>query len=214
MTETELEARWQQAEKLSGRPVPGLRMTEAQFVKWRDEDLRTEWIDGKVIMMAPANIDHVDLNFWLVTVTRMFVEHHQLGKVFGIETEIRLPRVRRNPDLLFVSKSRLKIIKPTFIDGPPDLIVEIVSPDSESRDWRDKFSNYESAGVREYWIIDPSSKRVEAYGLGRDKHYKQIDEKQEMIFSKVLRGLYIRPQWLWQSPLPKVAGVLKELGIR
>lgn len=204
----------EQAKKLNGRPLPGVRMTEAQFEKWRDEDVRAEWIDGKVIMMAPANIEHVDLNFWLAAVVRIFVEQHQMGRTFGIETSVRLPKLRRNPDLLYVSKSRLKIIKSTYIDGSPDLIMEIVSPDSEARDWRDKYENYQSAGVREYWIIDPSSKRVEAYTLGRTRKYKQIEEKDDKIFSKVLHGFYIRPEWLWKSPLPKVASVLKELRVR
>jgi len=214
MTQAELEVRWEQAEKLAGRPAPDLRMTEAQFEKWLDEDIRAEWVNGKVIIMAPASSEHISLNGWLWHVVDGFVEHDDLGQVLAIESQIRLPKVRRNPDLLFVAKSRSRIVKATYVDGPPDLIMEIVSPDSESRDWREKYSNYESGGVREYWIIDPSSKHVEAYSLGRDKRYKQIEENDDQIFSKVLRGFYLRPQWLWKSPLPKVAVVLKELGAR
>ncbi len=114
---------------------------------------------------------------------------------------------------MFVSKSRSRIIKATYIDGPPDLIMEIVSPDSENRDRRDKYIDYEKSGVREYWIIDLLAQRVEAYTLGRDKKYHRIKEIDGRIQSKVLRKLYIRPMWLWKSPPLKLVTVLKELGV-
>jgi Uma2 family endonuclease len=133
-----------------------------------------------------------------------------------MRVHVRLPacHARRSPDLFLVSRRRREIVKYDYIDGPPDLIMEIVSPDSESRDWRDKYIDYEKSGVREYWVIDPQSQRVEAYTLGRDKKYRRIKEIDDRIRSKVLRKLFIRPSWLWKSPPPKIATVLKELGIR
>jgi Uma2 family endonuclease len=204
------------AEKLDGEPVPGLRMTEKEFEAWCDEDTRAEWVNGEVILMSPANIPHIELNLWLCGLLRELVDIDDAGRIFAIEAQIRLPgqKVRRNPDVIFVARAREHIIKKTYIDGAPDLIMEIVSPDSESRDWRDKYIDYEKSGVREYWVIDPQSQRVEAYTLGRDKKYRRIKEVEGKIGSKVLRKLFIRPAWLWKTPLPKLATVMKELRLR
>jgi Uma2 family endonuclease len=204
------------ASRLDGRPVPRLRMTEKQFDAWADEDVRAEWVDGEVIVMSPVSGIHSDLFGFLFRIVTEFVEHRELGLVRGSEFQVRLAnrRARRTPDLLFVARSRLRIVKRTYVDGPPDLIMEVVSPESESRDWRDKFLDYEAAGVREYWIVDPQSQRVEAYHAPRRGKYRRLDETDGRIHSKVLRGLFIRPAWLWRSPLPRLDTAARELKLR
>ena len=84
-------------------------------------------------------------------------------------------------------------------------------PDSVSRDWREKYLDYESAGVREYWVIDPNAQRVEAYALNSENRYLRINEKDDKIASTVLSGFYLRPSWLWQQPLPLTATILREI---
>ena len=64
------------------------------------------------------------------------------------------------PDLLFVSTEQEHIITPENIRGAPDLVVEILSPSTASRDWRDKHDLYAEHGVREYWVVDPDAQRV------------------------------------------------------
>lgn len=204
------------AERLDGRPVPGLRMTEAQFDRWCTEDIKAEWIDGKVIVVAPASGEHSDLNFWIMRLLADFVERRELGIVRGPEFLVRLAsqKRRRCPDVMFVSNSRAGMLRPTYMEGAPDLIMEIVSPDSESRDWRDKYLDYEAAGVREYWVIDKRSQKIEAYALSRKKTFERLEEKRDAIQSKVLRGFYLKPAWLWRSPLPKLSEIAKELKLR
>lgn len=215
MTLATIEKLQKQAKALQGRPVPGLRMTEQQFEAWCDENVRAEWVNGEVILMSPANVDHIELNYFLWSLVKEFTDSKRAGRVFGIEAQIRLAAVltRRNPDVLFVARRRASIIHKTYIDGAPDLIMEIVSPDSESRDWREKFYDYQTSGVREYWIIDPQSQRVETYTLVRKK-YRLIPESSDAIKSKVLRGFFIRPSWLWKQPLPRVGACLREMGVR
>jgi|ERR1700722_5659511 len=204
------------ATHLAGRPVPGVRMTEEEFDIWCDEDVRAEWIDGEVTLLSPANIPHAELTFWLGRLLGAVVDVDDAGHVFTIDAQIRLAAInqRRDPDVLFVSRARRKMIKDTYIDGAPDLVMEIVSPDSQVRDWKDKYDAYEKSGVREYWIIDPQPKRVEAFTVGRDKKFCPIKQVDGRIRSKVLKKLFIRPEWLFSSPLPKLAVVLKELGAR
>jgi Uma2 family endonuclease len=200
-----------EADAASPRPR---RMTEDEFVAWCDEDMKAEWVDGDVVVMAPANIELVEFDVWLLRLLGDFVEHHDLGVLLSPQAQVRLAgsRSRREPDALFIQKARLEIVKPTYIEGPPDLVVEIVSPDSAARDWREKYLEYEAAGVQEYWIFDPAARRAEAYRL-TDGRYARIDEQDGRIPSSVLPGFFIRPAWLAGPKLPKVAAVLRELGV-
>jgi Uma2 family endonuclease len=120
---------------------------------------------------------------------------------------------RRLRDLHFVSKGRSLVVHDTHIEGAPDLIVEIVSPDSVSRDWQRKYIEYEKAGVKESWVIDPRVQRMEAYS-NRGKRFAQIPEKDSKIISTLLPKFYLRPEWVWRQPLPPTREALRELGIK
>jgi Uma2 family endonuclease len=90
--------------------------------------------------------------------------------------------------------------------------VEIVSPESKVRDRGEKFYEYEAAGVGEYWLIDPDRQQAEFYRLGAGGHYRLFTADAEGIYqSEVLPGLWLRVEWLWQEPLPKVLDVLREM---
>lgn len=197
------------------KPHPGRRMTEEEFVAWCDEDTKAEWVDGEVIVMAPSSDGHARLNLWVARVIAELAEQRSLGEVRGPQTQIRIgpKRQRREPDVVFVAKDRRDIIRANHIEGAPDLIIEIVSPESVTRDWRDKYQAYEAAGVREYWVIDPNAQRMDAYQLGSEG-YTQIAEVDGLVRSEVLHGFFIRTSWLWQDPLPKLAEVMRELGVR
>ena len=166
---------WDLAERLNGRPVPGVRLTERQFVDWCPEDVLAEWVDGEVILVPAETPSHNGRDVLLGSIVLGFVEHHDLGRVFIWTVPVRLPgrRRRRIPDVVFVGSNRLDIIRDTFIDGAPDLVAEVVSPDSVARDWVDKRDDYQRAGVREYWIADPWHERFAAYAL-HGKAYRPI----------------------------------------
>lgn len=202
---------------------PG-QMTEEQFVAWCRSETRAEWVNGEVVMMTPANVEHCDLAIWLACVLRAFAEEHGLGVVQS-EVQIRggSPPSRRVPDLLFLARDRMSLLRETHVDGMPDLIVEIVSPDSPARDWRDKYLEYEAHGVREYWVLDPGHKIVEVYalqtpaesteGVPAKAAYRRVDEDQDAIRSTVLAGLVIPKAWLWTPARPKVIEALRSLGL-
>jgi Uma2 family endonuclease len=91
--------------------------------------------------------------------------------------------------------------------------MEIVSPDSVERDYEKKFADYQGAGVLEYWIIDPLKRTVTAFQWSRGK-FKRIPEKGKAIHSVVLKGFFLRAEWLWMNPLPKKSVALREMGIQ
>src|SRR5437660_12435849 len=116
----------------------------------------------------------------------------------------------REPDLLVISKGKLSNLKQNYLDGPADMVVEIVSPDSQARDRGDKFYEYEEAGIPEYWILDQSRRRAEFYQFEGERTYKLIDPDENGVYrSKVLEGLWLKVDWLWQDPLPTLMLVLK-----
>ncbi len=197
-----------------GKPHPGRRMTEEEFVEWCDDKTHAEWVDGEVIIMSPVNLRHAMLFGFLHPLIVAFAEQRDLGRVLTEPFQMRYgkQRRRRSPDVMFVATARLDALHPNHLEGPADLVVEIVSPESMARDWREKYLEYEAGGVREYWVIDPMANRVETYLLGEDGRYRRTLETDGKISSVVLPGFYIRPQWLWQQPLPKVIDVLREMG--
>jgi Uma2 family endonuclease len=201
------------AERLSGRPVPGVRWTERQFADWSFGRFDAEWADGEVILMAPVSDAHDDLDTWLITLLRTFVEARRFG-VIRHNMFVRFPgqRRRRVPDLMFISEANRGRIRRTVVEGAPDLIIEIVSPDSQNRDRRDKYLEYAEAGVREYWLIDPVSQTLDAYAL-RGRKYLAIRPAEGHIGSKVLRGFFLRPDWLFGEACLPVAVVLKEFDL-
>lgn len=197
-----------------GSPAP--RMTYEEFLSWADEDTWAEWVDGEVSLMSPVSDEHADLAGWLLAILRPFVEAHQLGIVRAEPVQMKtgpdLPG--RSPDLLFVAREHLSRRKKTHISGPADLVVEIISPDSVERDRSTKYGEYERGGVREYWLIDPLLKQAEFFQLGENGSYAPLPIESGGVFrSAVLKGLWLKLEWLWQEPLPPVLSVLKKWGL-
>jgi Uma2 family endonuclease len=161
-----------------------------------------------------VNLEHDELQGWLYRLFAEYVEAEKLGQVRGAEYAVRLqkPPRRRLTDLFFISPANAHRLGKTCFDGAPDLVLEVVSPDSQARDYREKFGDYESAGVREYWIINPLAQTVDAHELVRGK-YRLIEPKTGVLRSRVLKGFFIRPAWLWHRPFPRLGSALREMGV-
>jgi len=197
----------------AGEVRTGTRMTEEEFERWAlRERARAEWVNGEVQIMSPANIDHWDIGVWLTTLMRLFADKYELGKVGNAELLVRLENRRSLPDVVFVAKAHLSRLKRTYLEGPADLIVEIVSPDSQSRDWREKYLAYEMGGVSEYWIIDPASSTAEFYHLENGR-YARMPVTDGVIRSIEVPGFWINVDWLWDQPLRSGYEIAKTIGI-
>ena len=178
-----------------------LRMTYQEFLEWTDEDTLAEWVDGEVIMSSPASLPHQDIVDFLVSVIRMFVVSKELGVVISAPFQMKMEH-GREPDVLFIAREHQDRLKDTYLDGPADLVVEVISPESAGRDRGDKFYEYERGGVTEYWLIDPLMQRVEFYQLEAGR-YRIIPVGSDRIYhSQVLPGFWLNVDWLWQKILP------------
>ena len=136
------------------------KLTYQDYLNTSDDE-RYELLDGELIMVPSPNMDHQDIVTNLGTVLSVFVKEQELGRLYFAPTDVLLSDTDVvQPDLIFVSKERGHVRTPANIQGAPDLIVEILSPSSATRDWRDKRELYARHGVREYWVVDPSNKIV------------------------------------------------------
>jgi Uma2 family endonuclease len=188
-------------------------MTEDEFERWCDEDTRAEFVDGKVILMSPVSLEHGGIADFLHKLLGFYLELRPAGRKLPAEYPVRLRSgVRRTPDMAYVLPERAGLLKKTFLDGAPDSAWEIISPDSEERDWRDKLPEYEQAGVREYWIINPHTQNVWLNVLGAGGRYGSVEPADGRLESTVIPGFWLRPEWLWRDPLPGALQCLRELG--
>ncbi|MBV9210215.1 MAG: Uma2 family endonuclease, partial [Acidobacteria bacterium] len=149
---------------------------------------------------------------FLISLFTFFAEAKQCGEVLSAPFQMKLTSrpSGREPDVMFISNERLEFLKNAYLDGAADLAVEVVSPESVARDRGDKFQEYEQGGVREYWLIDPVREQAEFYLLGDDGLYRVAAIEGGVFHSRVLDGLYLKVEWLWQEPLPTLLSVLKE----
>ena len=141
----------------------------------RTPDLgRCELVRGELIRMSPAGSEHGSIIVNITIPLGIFVSQAGLGRVFGAETGFHIahdPDTVRAPDVAFVATGRLPSPLPQgFFPGPPDLAVEVVSPDDRDSQVQAKVQNWLEAGCQVVWLVDPRRQTVQVYqGRGQAK---------------------------------------------
>lgn len=131
-------------------------MTEAECFALPES--RVEYVDGEAALRSPVSLFDADVMTFLLAFT-MRLARKQGGRILPDSVTVRLlPNLSHVPDLTYVKPDGRAVLRENHIDGPPDLIVEIVSPEFRVRGYHEKHHDYESAGVTEYWIVDPTSR--------------------------------------------------------
>lgn len=145
--------------------------------------------NGEIIMSPAPHPDHQRIVRNYFRKLDCFVEEHKLGEVLFSPTDVVLTQKRVvQPDVFFISKARLGMIK-AYIDGVPDLVMEVISPGSWQRDRIEKKALYEQFSLPEYWIIDPDSETIEVFVLAKgvfQLHSRSVGE--QVAKSKLLAG--------------------------
>lgn len=139
-------------------------ITAKEFLALPESNLPTELIHGAIIKSPARTLDHQRLLIRLADLIRRLIPS---GEVFIALVDVYLDDENIvQPDILWVAaESKCVSVEGRYLRGAPDLVVEIFSPGSTRRDKKDKFRLYEKHGVREYWMIDPADKWLEAWQL-------------------------------------------------
>jgi Uma2 family endonuclease len=186
-------------------------ITFEEFLDLIPDGEKADLLDGVIYMASPDNTDAADLNSWLGAIILSFVDLKELGKVYFSRVAYRIgPKRGPEPDIGFVPKALEKTRRRGYIDGPPALAIEIVSPDSVNRDYIHKRKIYEEAGVREYWIIDPIEKSGFFLGLVRGV-FRELPVTDNVFCSRVVPGFSLDLRWLWRPQPPRVAKAMAEI---
>jgi Uma2 family endonuclease len=160
----------------------------------RDFDLR-EIIEGvEYVAPSPFGI-HQKIVQNLFLVFNKFLEKNPIGEIYISPLDVILEEdTILQPDLVYLSKENAHLLT-DWIRGVPDLVVEVVSKHSTTRDTVEKKSIYEKFGVKEYWIVFPENACIEVFALvdGKYEIYTASDVGVGKVKSKLLDGLEVLP---------------------
>jgi Uma2 family endonuclease len=139
-------------------------VTAEELEKFPDDDYRYELVEGRVIRMSPVGAVHGWVVLHFASQLIQHVDTRRLGFVLT-EVGFRLassPDTVRAPDLAFIRRDRLPegALPRGFWKGPPDLAVEVLSPDDRPSDMRSKVAEYLERGVPLVVVIDPDERSV------------------------------------------------------
>ena len=173
-----------------------LRKLTWEDIKDLPEDCgRTEIVDGELIMSPTAGSRHQQICSLLGVELLLHVRSRMLGVVFSSPMHVILAKhTHYEPDLCFVASQRRSIIQDAYIEGPPDLIIEVISESNRSHDTVVKFRDYARFGVREYWLVDPRENLIGTWRLQRD-HYELLGRAEPggRVTSQGLPALQLDP---------------------
>lgn len=161
----------------------GIKLTYQNYLQITDDLNRHEIIDGEHYVTPSPGTRHQKISIKLSLMLYQWVERHSLGDVFNAPADVVLSETDVVvPDIIYVSRSRSSIITDKNIQGAPDLIIEILSPSTASRDMGIKKRLYEKYGVQEYWILDPDQETIAIFTLmsGRFSETPKLTVKNEL----------------------------------
>ena len=143
-------------------PTSAQRLTYADFLLFPDDGKRHELIDGVHYVTPSPNLSHQELVGRLYLAIGNFLDtRRHLGRVFLSPLDVVMSNYDVvEPDLLFVASDQQDILTEANVQGPPALVVEVLSPGTRRRDEGIKRRLFDTKGVREYWLVDPKTFRV------------------------------------------------------
>ncbi len=202
---------------LATAEVTSRQMTYEEWLEW-DHDGIVEWVNGEAIVHMPPKHEHQRAVAFLVTLLTLFVKLSKSGlvQVSPFTVRLRPGGPAREPDLFFLATENRHRLTSQHLEGPADLVVEVISDDSVARDRADKFYEYQDAGVREYWIIDPrpGRERADFWVLDDQGRYQPVPVGDEGTYhSTVVHGFWLRIVWLWADETNPLTALAQIVGV-
>ncbi len=181
------------------------RFTYDDFLLFPDEGKRHEIIDGEHYETPSPNRRHQDLVGRLyVVISAYLATRPGTGRLFLAPLDVVLSHHDIvEPDLLFVAADQRDILTEKNVQGPPALVVEVLSKSTRKRDAQIKRRLFERTGVREYWLVDPELDSVQVFRPveGRLKRVVALtSEDDHTLTTPLLPGCAIGMRELFRAP--------------
>lgn len=183
------------------------RYTYADYLTWEMDEM-VELIKGKVFKRdaAAPRMSHQRISIHLASEFYTFLKG-KTCQVFHAPFDVRLPvKSKRNQDIDTVVQPDLCVVcDPAKLDdagciGPPDLVIEILSPGNNKRELKNKYEVYEESGVREYWVIHPNEQTLLIYSLVDGKFQaSRLFTSGDIVESVCVPGLLIDLEKLFEG---------------
>ena len=139
-------------------------VTAAELLDMPEDGYRYELVRGELRKMAPAGAEHGELAVNIIISLGNYVKANNLGKVYPTETGFWIgsdPDHVRAPDAAFVRRERLTAGRVTgYWPGPPDLAVEVISPNDRYTEVEEKVADWLAAGVQLVVLVNPRNRTV------------------------------------------------------
>ena len=154
--------------------APKKKLGYAEYVCYPNDGKRHEIIDGDHYMNPAPSTYHQSVSARLFYQLFDAVENQGLGRVFSAPTDVQLTDFDIvQPDIVVILKESERKITPAKIKGVPNLVVEILSPSTESNDLVLKKELYQRAGVSEYWVVDTEDQSLQQFALDSGRYHLQ-----------------------------------------
>jgi Uma2 family endonuclease len=155
--------------------------TGMEAFKLMPEGTLCQLINDELIMSPAPLIKHARVQNLIFTILYNWTKSEIAGEVFCAPIDVYLNKKNAfQPDVLFISEERKSIIKENGVYGAPDLVIEILSKGTQKFDLVKKKEVYEQTGVKEYWVVDPETKRCKGFALETEK-FKSLGEATGVI---------------------------------
>ena len=167
--------------------------TYEDYFNLPDDGKRYEIIDGELYLFPTPNLPHQSILGNLFCTIAEFPKEKEYGEIFLSPLDVVFSNINIiQPDLIFVAKENFNILTPENIRGTPDLLIEILSSNTERRDRTLKLTTYSKFGVREYWMVHEERETVDVWRR-KDDHlnFHSFLDKTHILFTPLLPGLEI-----------------------
>ena len=158
--------------------IKAKKLTYEAYLALAEIKQRYEIVDGVLIMPPAPTPNHQWIMFEISVRLRSFVNERDLGVVLPAPVDLliqRAPLRTRQPDILYLSVERTGVKGSNelrglqFLEIPPDLVVEVLSPSNTRRDIEDELADYRQVGVKECWLVSPEAETVEVLRLSLEE---------------------------------------------
>ncbi len=179
--------------------VEKIKLTYEDYMLLPDDLNRYEILDGELNVTPAPTTKHQTISVSLLTLLHQYVRERRAGKVFSAPIDVILDESSIvQPDLIFISQERAGIIAEKNVRGAPDLVIEILSPNTAKVDRLRKMQLYLRYEVKHYWIVDPDTETLEVYKLESGKYHVMGGfEKSDIFEPELFPGLKIKLSEIW-----------------